>query len=222
MGPFEPPTTIDLTQPRIQDVSYVNAEWLAFEHFITDFRKGSVTLDSLSKAPQGKGDTIADLGQIEKMTLPQGWEEGKPTSGGIGTRSFREVHPAEFPDAKLCFYYRGLPASDDAGKAFKNVLDQPAHILSKAEIDSLGEILRGKNDPETFNPLMIKTEDLNGKRVLTVNGRLTEKQADLKEILVDADGTGKAVQEIYFQAPKELYMRYMKAAQEAMQTIEWK
>jgi hypothetical protein len=34
-----------------------------------------------------------------------------------------------------------------------------------------------------------------------VDGRLNEKQADLKEILVDADGTGKAVQESYFQAP---------------------
>jgi hypothetical protein len=174
------------------------------------------------KGPQGEVATIENHGQIKKITLPAGWVEGPATKGGIGTRSFREWHPVSDPDAKLCFYYRGLPTSAAAGKKFREVLDKPPHILTKAEITSLGETMRGKEDQSIFSPIMIKTEELNGKLVLTVNGRVTDRQADVKSIYVDADGTGKVVQEIYFQAPKELYLRYMKAAREAMESIEWK
>jgi hypothetical protein len=220
MGPLDVQPTYDA--PKVQDVQYIHAAWQSFENLLAGTAKINKGLDATSKVAQPEGVKVEDRGQIKEMTLPAGWEEGPSTSGGIGTRSFREVHPAEFPDAKLCFYYRGLPTSDAAGAAFKAVLDQPPHILSSKEISSLGEILRGKDDPNTFSPLMIKTEDVNGKRVLTVNGRINEKQDDLKEILVDADGTGKVVQEIYFQAPKELYTRYMKAAQDSMKTIEWK
>jgi hypothetical protein len=220
MGPSDAPLNFD--PPKVQDVQYVHAAWQSFENLLAGSTKVKQGLDAVSKDSKEPGETITDRGQIKSMTLPSGWEEGPSTSGGIGTRSFREVHPSEFPDAKLCFYYRGLPASEKAGENFKAILDKPAHILTGAEISSIGEILRGKDDKATFSPLMIKTEDVNGKRVLTVNGRLNERQDDLKEILVNADGTGRVVQEIYFQAPKELYTRYMKDAQNAMNTIEWK
>jgi hypothetical protein len=166
--------------------------------------------------------TIENHGQIAKITLPSGWEEGPSTSGGVGTRSFREIHPVADPDAMLCFYYRGLPTSDQAGKNFRAVLDKSPHILTRAEISSIGETMRGKDDPATFSPIMIKTEDLNGRRILAINGRLVEKQADVKCILIDAVGDGRVVQEVYFQAPKELYLRHMKAAREAIESIEWK
>jgi len=221
MGPVYTPSLLD--KPSTQDVQHIHSKWEAFEKLLSNNSKTSGSKpDARLHGSQSAAMTIINHGQIEKMPLPQGWEEGQPNSGGIGTRSFREIHPPADPDAKLCFYYRGLPASDGAGKNFKEILDKPPHILTKNEIISISEILRGKDDPKTFSPIMIKTEDINAKRVLTVNGRLNEKQADLKAILVDADGTGKVVQEIYFQAPKELYLRYMKAARDAMNSIEWK
>jgi hypothetical protein len=217
-----PDVPMNFDPPKAQDVQYIHAAWQSFENLLAGSTKVQQGLDAVSKDSKEPGETITDRGQIKSMTLPSGWEEGPSTSGGIGSRSFREVHPAEFPDAKLCFYYRGLPTSEKSGDAFKAILDKPPHILSGAEISSLDEVLRGKDDKTVFSPLMIKTEDMNGKRVLTVNGRLNERQDDLKEILVDAEGTGRVVQEIYFQAPKELYTRYMKNAQQSMNSIEWK
>ena len=212
-----------LDRSTIQDVEYVRGQWDAFAKLLADNtntgNKGQKS--KMDGSPIAYG-LVTDHGQIDKMELPNSWVEGPATTGGIGTRSFREVHPETDPDAKLCFYYRGLPASDAAGKNFRNVLDKPAHILTKGEINSLSEILRGKDDPKIFTPTMIRTEELNGKLVLTVNGRLNEKQADLKAIIVDADGSGTVVQEIYFQAPKEIYLRYMKDARHAMNTINWK
>jgi hypothetical protein len=221
MGPVDAPTLLD--KPRMHDVQYVHAKREAFEKLLSNNSKASNKgLGASMQGSQSDISTLTDHGQIAKMSLPPGWEEGPATSGGIGTRSFREVHPEADADAKLCFYYRGLPASDEAGKNFKQILDKQPHILTKNEIVSITEILRGKDDPKTFTPVMIRTEDINGKRVLTVNGRLNEKQADLKSILIDAEGTGTVVQEIYFQAPKELYLRYMKAARDAMNSIQWK
>jgi hypothetical protein len=220
MGPFVTPSILD--KPNMHHVQYMHAKWDALEQLLSNSKTNDKGLDTNMKGAQSEVGTITNHGQIAKMTLPAGWEEGPSTSGGIGTRSFREVHPIADPDAKLCFYYRGLPTSAEAGKSFRTVLDKPPHILTRAEIGSLNEVLRGKNDPTVFSPVMIKTEDINGKRVLTVNGRLNEKQADVKSILIDADGSGTVVQEVYFQAPKELYLRYMKAARDAMESIEWK
>ena len=133
MGPVYTPSLLD--KPSSQDVQHIHSKWEAFERLLSD---NSKTRDSGSDAnlhgSHGAASTIINHGQIGKMPFPQGWEEGPPTSGDIGTRSFREVHPHNDPQAKLCFYYRGLPASDGAGKNFKEILDKPPHILTKNEI----------------------------------------------------------------------------------------
>ncbi|HEY9715418.1 MAG TPA: hypothetical protein V6C72_18235 [Chroococcales cyanobacterium] len=165
---------------------------------------------------------MKDHGQIKEMALPKGWVDGIESAGQQGTESFKEVHPKDAPDATLCFYYRGLPMTECSADTFKSILDKPPHVLSTSEIKSLSEVLRGKDNPDSFAAVMIKTEDLNGKRVLMVNGRLKDTQEDLQGVLVDADGSGKFVQEIYFQAPKDLYMRYNKEARQALKSIEWK
>ena len=41
-------------------------------------------------------------------------------------------------------------------------------------------------------------------------------------MLIDVDGTGLTVQEIYYQAPKEDYLHYLQEAKAAFQSIEWK
>lgn len=163
-------------------------------------------------------------GQIATMTFPPGWIEGPPHEfrGGVGTKSFREVHPVDAPNASMCFYFRGLPASEAAGQSFQAVLAQPAHVLTADEINSLDEILRGKGSAQEFQVGAVQTEDLNGKRLLAVQGRWLERQEDVLAIYVSADNSGRLVQEIYFQAPVHLYARYLPEAQQAMRSIKWK
>ena len=196
--------------------------WTTADSFFKASQTGKLSADARGQGSGSSAPTVANHGQIRSMTLPPNWVEGQSTSGGIGSRLFREVHPVDAPDAKLCFYYRGLPTREEVGNTFSAILAKPAHILSKGEINSISEILRGKDNPKTFSAQMIKTEDINGKRVLTLNGRLIQKQEDVKAILIDADGTGTVIQEIYFQAPKELYLRFMKGARDAMNSIVWK
>jgi hypothetical protein len=83
-------------------------------------------------------------------------------------------------------------------------------------------MLRERANPEVFHILSARTQDLNGKRVLLLEGRYTEIQKDLYEVFIDADGTGRVVQEVYFLAPKIEYLHYLKAVKIAFSSIEWK
>jgi hypothetical protein len=167
---------------------------------------------------------LHDQGQINKMDLPPGWVAGEPyhNVGGIGTRSFKEYHPPESPDSSLCFYYRGLPMDAQSGKNFHDILQKPPHTLSQEELASLGEVLRDKKDPKDFTMASARTENVNGKTVLVIEGRYKEIQQDTQEYFVDASGDGRAVQEIYYQAPKDDYPKYLKDARQSMKSIQWK
>ncbi len=179
--------------------------------------------DARSDGPDPNPE-VKNHGQIAEMTLPKGWVGGAPYkfSGGIGTRSFREVHPADAPNAMLCFYYRGLPISADGGKAFHDLLQKPPHALTEDELKSLSEVLRDKARPEDFKVSSVRTQDWNGRRVLVVEGRYPGIQEDTTEIFVDASGDGRAVQEIYYQAPTDVYAKYATAAKDSMKSIDWK
>jgi len=171
------------------------------------------------------GAEIVNHGQIDRMTFPQGWVAGEPAPNpGIGSRSFREVYRSDDRDSSMCFFYRGLPVNDQAAQTFRAVLSVPAHELTQAEIEPLSEILRFKTPvkSEQFTMTSARTEDLNGKLVLIVEGRYTGGAEQIYEIYVDADGSGRFVQEIYFQAPKEQYERHFKEASDAINSIRWK
>ncbi len=171
-----------------------------------------------------QGIALENHGQIVRMEFPAGWVEGPKHTfqGGIGTRSFREFHPTEAPNAMMCFYYRGLPTNEAVGNVFHSILEQDPHLLSPEEYASIQEILRDKHNPEDFSLVMAQVEEFNGKKVLTVFGRYLKIQEDLYEIFVDAAGNGRVIQEIYFQAPINDYMKYLQEAIGAMKSIEWK
>jgi len=167
---------------------------------------------------------ITNHGQIEKITIPAGWVEGPPTEfQGIGTRSLREFHPPDAPNAQLCLFYRGLPVSADAGDAFRSILAEPDHQLTPEEIESLREILRERADSKVFdlvNPP--RTALVGDKRVLMLEGVYKGTNKYLQEIFLNADGSGRVVQEIYFIAPQDDYCLHAVAAQEACNSIQWK
>ncbi len=167
---------------------------------------------------------IVNHGQIEKMVVPEGWVEGpRPEYQGIGTRSLREFHPADAPDTQLCLFYRGLPVSDDTGEAFRSILNEPDHELSQEEVEWLKEILRERADPNVFELVSPpRTTFIGGKRVLTLEGFYRGTNKYLQEIFVNADGSGRVVQEIYFIAPQDDYSVHAAAAQQAFNSIAWK
>ncbi len=178
-----------------------------------------------SKTKKGDGEVVSQ-GQIAEMTLPNGWEEGRIQGAVSGTSSYREFTPAGERDAKLIFFYRGRRMSKDASDAFLNVLKQPAHMMKEDEAKTLfnpplKEILRDKAIPGGFNLESAKTEVINGKKVLVIEGTFPGIQERTRAMYIDADGTGSAVQEVYYQAPKDKFMKHQPSVNASFKSIKW-
>jgi hypothetical protein len=170
----------------------------------------------------GRPSDNVSIGQVHEMKIPSGWMEGQSVKPVGGSSLFREFHPSEDPEVKLCFFYRGRRVSDQSAKAFHSALEQPAHTLKANELESLREVLREKGNPQQFNITAARTEDLNGKRVLVVEGKYLNTELESRALFVDSDGSGSAVQEIYYQAPRAQYAQNLQAAIDAMKSIRWK
>lgn len=166
---------------------------------------------------------IAGHGQIAQMTLPGGWVE-KPQGeqlGLTGVQSLREFHPPTDANAKLCLFFRGEPVDFYAGEQFATVLKCPVHELNNKEWQLLFDILGPTSDPKAFQLERAQTLDLNGKRVLVVEGIWQVYQHKAYQIYVDVDCSGRFLQEIYFMAPKDQFEQYWGLARLCLNSIMW-
>ena len=102
------------------------------------------------------------------------------------------------------------------------MLKRPAHELNLQELALIAEVLSDKQSLQTFATSGARTEDVNGKRVLIVEGRYKQNQYDVMHMFIDADGSGRAVQEVYFQAPAHLFTQFQEQARSAWRSIKWK
>lgn len=210
-------------------------EYRSYLQHVVDGRDATQRLQSELIVIRGKGagtnmnenDTtktqeLVDHGQIDRMTLPHGWEASRSQDGVVGSSTYKDFCPPDNKEVKMAFFFRGRPVSEYAATTFHTLLAKAPHILTPSEIKSVGEILRDRQDPADFSMLSAHTESLNGKMALVVEGRYKQIQQDTYAVMIDADGTGKFVQEIYFQAPKDEYARRLKDARQSIKSIHWK
>jgi hypothetical protein len=167
-------------------------------------------------------DTVA-RGAVRSMRLPTGWSWGERRNSGSQLNSYQELYLRANPEVTIWFFYRGSRISQDATKAFHHILSLPDHLLTKTEIGSISEILKDKSDSQSFDLLIAKTAEINGRKILIIEGRYKETQLDRYHIYLDADsnGRGGVIQEIFYQAPKAEYFRHLSEARTAFSSIEW-
>ncbi len=178
-----------------------------------------LSLEATTCMPNQKlGKVKVSFGQVENVTLRTDWEAG--VSQETPAR-FTEYHSSQSPETKLCFYYRGYRLSETSSATFAQLLDKPDHALSKSEIKSLQEVLGVRADEQTYKILDARTQQLNGKHVLILRGKYLDKQYENESVFVDSDGSGSAVQEIYWQSPKADYVAQGQA-KAALRSITWK
>jgi hypothetical protein len=168
--------------------------------------------------------TDTTLGQISKMTLPKGWDEvvSEPFTG-IGNRAYREVRLHGDKDVALSFFYRGDSLRDEnQARSFHSILHQEPHMLTQKEINSIPEVLQDKANTKDFGILSARTQNISGKNVLIVEGRYKALQQDSYHMYIDTDDTGRHVQEVFYQAPKDRFAAHLRVAKESLNSIRWK
>lgn len=185
------------------------------------------TLDSTEEVEMANSQsepgssTVTNLGQISVMKLPDGFEIGRQSDETIGTKMFKEYHSDDDPEVQFTFYYRGMRTRPDSAKAFHELLEAPPHVLKQSEFDKISETLYMMAHPEKFKLMIAKTQDINGKRVLSVEGEFVHDGSMIRTLFIDSDGTGSAVQEISFRAPKDRYMKNIPRASKVFDSINW-
>jgi len=167
-----------------------------------------------------RDNPVISTGQIQSLTVPDGWvkraDGNLPAGAGLV-----EYHAPGHDDIRLNSFYRGHRVSVESAKAFQDCLAKSPHQLQSAELKALDAVLGDKS--YDFDIFFAKTADLNGKRVLSVEGRYTDKEhTGSQTIYVDSDGTGSAVQEISYSARGNDYAANLTQAQKAFKSIVWK
>lgn len=164
---------------------------------------------------------IESIGPVQLMTLPPNWymkkRENKPSS----QTSYEVWASPDNESTTFEFYYRGTPIRDNVAKAFSLILRNDPHQLNRREIQSLGIMISYAFDKELFNLIDISTETLNGRRVLMIEGEFIQDGITRLHIFVDADNTGRAIQELIFQAPTSDYQNSVKVGEQAFDSILW-
>lgn len=182
---------------------------------IFDFEKtaGSVT--------PVKNETLSS-GQIDSMNVPVNWLERPPVRLQSGA-GLIEYHAPNDSDVRLNSYYRGNRISDEGAKAFKKCLADPTHEIAKGseELASLAEVLDGKT--RNFNVSKAFTDELNGKKVLIVEGSYKDAEhTTSRTVFIDSDGSGSAIQELAYSAPGASYNAHLPEAEKSIKSIKWK
>ena len=154
------------------------------------------------------------------MTVPHGWVARKDVHLPAGA-GLTEFHAPGNDNIRLNSYYRGSRVNPAAAAAFKDCLAKPPHQLQSKELTDLAEVLGDKSSD--FDIFFARTADLNGKRVLSVEGSYKDKDhTGSKTIYVDSDGSGSAVQEISYSATGKDYPSHLSEAEKAFKSIIWK
>lgn len=164
---------------------------------------------------------ISNIGSVDHMDLPNGWTKGKEVSGIAGMGSASTFNSPSSKEVEITLFDRGSRFAGNAA-AFHQVLSKPPHVLSPKELESLGPILGNYGDDRAFKMASCKTETINGKNVIVIEGNWKEVNHDSYSIIANPDGKGETVQEIYFKAPHQDYGAYLNSAKQSMKTIRWK
>ena len=77
-------------------------------------------------------------------------------------------------------------------------------------------------DAEQFALKTADVVDWNGKLVILTEGKWNMLGIRSHNLFIDADGDGRYIEEVVYQAPISQYREHLNEAMLAMQSIEWK
>lgn len=129
-------------------------------------------------------------------------------------------------------YRRGEPAihllsrmqalSPEAAECFRDVMIGGPHSISLENWQQLKPVVSDQTDPEAFALKTADVVDWNGKLVIVTDGIWTEFAERAHSLFVDAEGDGKYVEEVVYQAPISQYKEALNEAMLGLRSIEWK
>lgn len=168
-------------------------------------------------------DANLELDPIDKMQVPNSWNK-EITEAQFGHNAKGvSFFPPDGQGAELALYDRGFPIARSEAQKFRDVLSKQPHVLSVGEIDLLGEQVLGTvGDKSAFAINQAQTRELNGKRVLEVEGNWKEGGKKFFGYFIPKDDSYREIQEVYFEADQRQFFQFRRDALNSIESINWK
>lgn len=123
---------------------------------------------------------VKNLGAIESFTLPDDWIIGDCRHDAYGY--LYTWHSEEHPDVSMSIAYSGRPLPGKDATSLHAILNMAPHTVSASELRTIRGLLLEKLDDEVFSIAAAGTRNIDGRRILFVNGTyLADEQADQKQ-----------------------------------------
>ncbi len=168
---------------------------------------------------------IKNVGAISELRLPAHWKELGVVPQSEGEYELpavsRDFSPGD-PKVTLSLFYRGTPISENSAGALKTIVSQPDHELSKAEWNSIHQVLSKMADEEAFQKRKCFTLNIKGRRVLVIDGEWSKSQNQFYGLMLGIDGSGRVIQEVFLEGSEGSFSTYLEEVTSAMRSIEWK
>lgn len=165
---------------------------------------------------------LTDFGPVSNLVLPANWIEQKVLKkSGHDTKTLRKFHSLNNNQIQFCAYYRGLPVAEQSAVNFSRCLAKQPGALDNETLLELQEVLGPLAITEEFTLERASVKEINGKKVLAVEGHWPNLKLKSRNIFIDANGDGSIVYELYYAAPEEDFDGNAELAALALSSIIW-
>jgi hypothetical protein len=160
-------------------------------------------------------------GFIQSMRIPAGWfkESEEHKACGCGAPRWTIFRP--LGQDRVLVYVRapGHRSEVDLSIALREILAKPIHNLDS------GEQKRLALDDDSSTNKLLRTQDLNGRRVLMFER--IDKNEPYRDMVIqvsrhDRSRDDDVILEISYRAQADLYSRYLPAANQTFASIVWR
>jgi hypothetical protein len=172
---------------------------------------------------RGRIGRIATIGshQIDRLTVPKGWEIAGGHSHLAGRTRFSGCRPIEHRGGvEISIYTSNSRLSHEDITVFQSVLKREPHTLPASELTAIANVLQQTAHPHAFKIMVARTTVLNCRTVLMVEGRYMQHNVD--SVILYSLGANGRVEEVSYTAPSHLYNSLRISAKRAFDSIVWK
>lgn len=163
---------------------------------------------------------VENEGYVKSMNLPPGWieqSEPRPAWAGPYWRIFR---PSPDAKARLSFFDRGRPLTDNAAQDMHKLLMNAPAVLTTEDLQTIREVIRDAALVDEFKFRNARSHVLNGRRVIIIEGQWNELQEECLWVIA-SEPQSAWVYEIVYQAPENEYSRYFETIRSCLMSVEW-
>jgi hypothetical protein len=165
---------------------------------------------------------VRDFFQVKELTLPGTWVlEIIHGNASFGHGCARTLHPTGDRGVNICLFQRSVPLSQHCSINLQKILSVPVHELTDGEISSIVEALGSMAVNEEFDIAVIRTMELNNRRVLFITGAWIRSNMRVMSVITCDPSKPHLLQEIYYAAIGDKFMQHLSSASQILRSICW-